>query len=67
MAHALAWLMGTRPPRRAEVKEKDHHHRPARVSARLACRAKQCWVSALPPDIVQLILEQCRGLGFGLT
>lgn len=67
MAHALAWLMGTRPPRRAETKEKDHHHRPARVSARLACRAKQCWVSALPPDIVQLILEQCRGLGFVLA
>lgn len=51
-AHALAFLVGILAPRPAPG---------ARSSARLARRAKRCWVSALPPDIVQLILEQCRG------
>jgi hypothetical protein len=58
--HALAWLMGMHPrlgggltPQRA------CGTRPLR---RLAERTgRVCWVAALPEEIVELILDQCRG------
>ena len=52
--NALAWLMGTLPRRK---------QRPAsgcRRSRRIT-RLRMCWVEALPKDIVQFILDNCRG------
>ena len=62
-AHATAWLMGTHPRLGSEA-ARSVPAPDARRSARIARRAEQgrpCWVFALPPDVVQCILDQCRG------
>ena len=67
-AHAVAWLMGAhRRLGSTSSLSVSAHSVPApdaRRSARIARRAEQgrpCWVFALPPDVVQCILDQCRG------
>ena len=74
LAHALAWLLGTLPPRAEPAGPEPlgdgplgGPSPPARRSARLAARraahahARRCWVAALPADVARIILDQCRG------
>ena len=50
--NALAWLMGTLP-RAAD--------RPGRRRSRRIAESRICWVPALPPDVVKVVLDLCRG------
>jgi alpha-tubulin suppressor-like RCC1 family protein len=61
VALALAWLLGTLPPRAAGSTgyAAATHRRSARLAAR--AQARRCWVAALPADVARIILDQCRG------
>ena len=61
IALAVAWLLGTLPPRAAgsNGSAAAAPRRSARLTAR--AQARRCWVAALPADVARLILDQCRG------
>jgi hypothetical protein len=65
VALAVAWLLGTLPPRASGSMGYDDpssaatHRRSVRIAAR--AQARRCWVAALPADVARIILDQCRG------
>lgn len=56
--HALAWLMGRHPRLGGHTPRACGARRSRRIAERTS---RVCWVAALPEDIVQLVLDQCRG------